>query len=86
MGTFTAIATYFIVWWTVLFAVLPFAARGAGQGRDHVTGADAGAPAHFSVRRTAVTTTLVATVIWGLIVTAIVLRWVEVPRHVWNAS
>ena len=86
MGLFTAMATYFIVWWTVLFAVLPFAARGAGVATDYVAGADAGAPAQFPFRRTVITTTLAATVIWGLIVTIIVLRWVEVPRHVWNAS
>jgi predicted secreted protein len=51
-----AIAVYFIVWWTVLFAVLPFAAR-AGSGGG-VAGADPGAPDLPRLREKAVWTSV----------------------------
>ena len=52
-----AIAVYFVVWWTVLFAVLPFAAR-AGTGGGGVKGADAGAPDLPRLREKAIWTTV----------------------------
>ena len=39
----TAIAIYFLIWWIVLFAVLPWGVR--AQGEDSPPGTDPGAPA-----------------------------------------
>ena len=41
----TVIAIYFLVWWLVLFAVLPFGVRSQHEGGDIPPGTDPGAPA-----------------------------------------
>ena len=52
-----ALAVYFVVWWTVLFAVLPFASR-SGTGGGGVAGADPGAPDLPRLREKAIWTTV----------------------------
>jgi predicted secreted protein len=44
MSLATAIAIYFIIWWVVLFAVLPWGVRSQEEGGDVVAGSDPGAP------------------------------------------
>ena len=64
MGISTAIAIYFLIWWLVLFAVLPWGVR--AQGGDSPPGTDPGAPAIPRLRNKLIWTTLVTTVVWGL--------------------
>lgn len=40
----TAFAIYFVLWWVVLFAVLPFGVRSQIENGEQVTGTDPGAP------------------------------------------
>ncbi len=42
IGTWFAI--YFVIWWTVLFAVLPFGARSQIDNGEVVAGSEPGAP------------------------------------------
>lgn len=58
MDIVSALAVYFIIWWTVLFAVLPF---GVERSAKH---SDTGAPETPNLKRKAVITTLVSFVIW----------------------
>ena len=44
MPVTTAIAIYFLIWWVVLFAVLPFGVRSQHEGGDIAPGTDPGAP------------------------------------------
>jgi predicted secreted protein len=44
MSLATAIAIYFIIWWVVLFTVLPWGVRSQEEGGDVVSGSDPGAP------------------------------------------
>jgi len=44
MSLATGIAIYFIIWWVVLFAVLPWGVRSQEEGGDVVSGSDPGAP------------------------------------------
>ena len=57
-------AVYFVIWWTTLFAVLPFAVRGSEGSEDAVAGADAGAPRRARIGRTFLVTTAVACLIF----------------------
>ena len=41
----TAIAIYFLIWWVVLFAVLPWGVRSQEEAGEVVPGTDPGAPA-----------------------------------------
>src|SRR5262249_22221952 len=45
MSWTTAAAVYFILWWVVLFAVLPWGVRSQEESGDVVPGSDPGAPA-----------------------------------------
>jgi predicted secreted protein len=64
MGWFTALVVYVLVWWTVLFAVLPFGARPVEEP-DPASGGWRGAPAKPMLLRKVIATTLVALVIWA---------------------
>ena len=55
-----AIALYFVIWWTLLFAVLPFGVKSQADAGDVARGSEPGAPAAPRLREKAVWTTLVS--------------------------
>lgn len=63
MGIVTAFAVYFVIWWTVLFAVLPFGVRAQADTGETLRGTADSAPVmpHL-VRKMAITTALSAAV------------------------
>jgi predicted secreted protein len=63
MGWFTALVVYVLVWWTVLFAVLPFGARPVEA--EDAAGGWRGAPAKPMLWRKVIATTLISVVIWA---------------------
>ncbi|MCX7314417.1 MAG: DUF1467 family protein [Alphaproteobacteria bacterium] len=63
MATTTAIAIYFLIWWIVLFAVLPWGVR--AQGADSPPGTDPGAPQVPRLMAKLLWTTGVAGVLWA---------------------
>jgi predicted secreted protein len=62
----TAIAVYFLIWWIVLFAVLPFGVRSQEESGGVTPGSDPGAPAIPAIWRKLAWTTIVATVVFTL--------------------
>jgi predicted secreted protein len=58
------IALYFVVWWTVLFAVLPFGVRSQADEGQIVAGSEPGAPAMPRLAQKAIWTTLVADLVF----------------------
>ena len=69
MHPLTGLAIYFVLWWLVLFAVLPFGTRPVAEP-DSQTGWR-GAPATPQLGRKALATTLVTAILWGLLYLAI---------------
>jgi predicted secreted protein len=63
MSVSTSIAIYFIIWWMVLFAVLPWGIRSQVETGEVVPGSDPGAP---SLPR------LLSKVIWTTVVSAVI--------------
>ena len=61
----TAVAIFFLIWWVVLFAVLPWGIRSQHEGGEIVPGTDPGAPSIPSLKRKLVWTTLVSAVIFA---------------------
>src|SRR3954468_25042597 len=59
-----AISLYFVVWWTLLFAVLPFGARGQAEGRSVLAGTDPGAPEVPGLNETAIWTTILSGIVF----------------------
>lgn len=71
MTVFTGIVAYVIIWWLVLFAVLPWGVQrnqSPGAGEDH------GAPVRPRMWLKAGVTTLVAFLFWGALFLAIELE------------
>jgi predicted secreted protein len=65
MGIGSIIAVYFVVWWVVLFAVLPFGVRTQDETGDVTLGTTSSAPARPLLVRKAIATTIVAAVVVG---------------------
>jgi predicted secreted protein len=65
MPVFTAVAIFFLIWWVVLFAVLPWGVRGQHEAGEIAPGTDPGAPAIPHLGRKLVWTTLVSVVIFA---------------------
>ena len=67
MQTTTVIAIYFIIWWVVLFAVLPWGIRSQEESGEVAPGTDPGAPAGHLIWRKLLWTTVVAGVVFGIL-------------------
>lgn len=78
MSLTLAIALYFIIWWTVLFAVLPFGLRTQAEAGEVVPGTPASAPAAPRLLRLFLINSVVAAVVFGLVWLAIVNKWVTI--------
>jgi len=63
----TALATYFLIWWVTLFAVLPWGVRNQEESGEVVSGTDPGAPAVPRLWRKLLWTTLLSGVVYGIL-------------------
>jgi len=70
---FTAFVVYTLIWWTVLFAVLPFGTRPVADP-DAVTGWR-GAPERPLIGRKLLATTVISAVLWGIAMLIIWSDW-----------
>jgi len=64
MGIATGIAIYFLIWWIVLFAVLPWGVR--SQGEEGAPGTDPGAPTVPRLGAKLLWTTIASGVVWAI--------------------
>ena len=65
MGLASGLAIYFIIWWVVLFAVLPWGIRSQHEAGVVEDMADAGAPVRPRLGLKALITTVVAGIIFA---------------------
>ncbi len=72
---FTAAVLYVIIWWTVLFAVLPVGTRPVAEA-DPATGWR-GAPAQPRIARKALWTTVIATTLWIMFLVIQATGWIS---------
>jgi predicted secreted protein len=69
----SGLAIYFVLWWIVLFAVLPFGVRTQSESGDDIPGgSDPGAPVAPGMGRKLLWTTLISIVIYGVAMLAYV--------------
>lgn len=66
MSLTLALAIYFVIWWTVLFAVLPIGLRTQAEEGEIVQGTPESAPARPRLMRIVLLTTLASCVIFAL--------------------
>jgi predicted secreted protein len=67
MAITTVIAIYFIIWWVVLFAVLPWGVRSQDESGEVIPGTDPGAPAVHRIWIKLLWTTAIAGVVFGIL-------------------
>jgi predicted secreted protein len=66
MSVISGMAIYFIIWWTSLFAMLPFGLRTQAEEQHVVPGTVPSAPARPHMWLAFLRTTILATIIFGL--------------------
>lgn len=66
MSLATGIAIYFLIWWIVLFAVLPWGIRSQEESGSFAEGTDPGAPAVPGLGRKLAWTTVVAGAVFAV--------------------
>jgi predicted secreted protein len=77
MSATLSLAIFVVIWWTVLFAVLPFGVRTQGEDGEVVPGTPASAPTHPRLARVVYVTTGVSCVLFALF-------WLAVSYHAIN--
>jgi predicted secreted protein len=81
MGPVTALSIYLVTWWVVLFTILPLGVTShAEAGVDLGDGGDPGAPVEPKLKRKFITTTIVATVIWAIIMVCLKFDLIPLPN------
>jgi predicted secreted protein len=78
MPVATALAIFFLIWWVVLFAVLPWGIKSQHEGEDIAPGTDPGAPTKARVGWKLLWTTVVAMAIYAICYLVYVERWITV--------
>ena len=66
MGLYSGLSTFMIIWWLVLFMVLPWGVRRV-DADELVPGEDPGAPAKPKLLLKFAATTVIAGVVFGLV-------------------
>ena len=64
MGLWTGIAIYFVIWWLVIFMVLPWGVRGI-EREDVAKGHAFGAPQKSRILLKMAVTTVIAAIVWS---------------------
>lgn len=63
----SALAVYFVIWWIVLFAVLPFGVRSQAETGEVTQGTEPGAPVLPGLLRKALLTSVIAAVVFVIV-------------------
>jgi len=74
------IALYLVIWWTLLFAVLPFGVRTQEEDGEVVPGTPESAPAKPPLMRIVLINTVLATVVFAITWAVIVYDLVALPE------
>jgi len=74
------IATFVIIWWTLLFAILPFGVRSQHEGDSMVPGTDPGAPIRHRLGLKILINTVLAAILWGIANWAYLTYYVPTPQ------
>jgi predicted secreted protein len=68
-----AIAIYVVIWWTLLFAILPIGVRTQGEDGEVVPGTPESAPTRPRLLRVVLLTTIVSALVFAAVWAAV--RW-----------
>lgn len=80
MSWTTALAIYFVLWWVVLFAVLPWGVRSQDETGEVVPGSDPGAPSRPALGAKLAWTTVVSALAFAVAYLAYVNGLVDIDK------
>ena len=80
MSISSGFAIYFVLWWIVLFAVLPFGIRSQAEVGEAVPGSDPGAPVLPRMLRKLIWTTVLSIIIFAVGLGAYLAGYLNVER------
>jgi predicted secreted protein len=83
MDNVMAVAIYIFIWWIVLFAVLPFGVHTQDEAGSVVPGTPGSAPAKVRIVRIFLINTLVASIVFALVYSAIVFKVITPETFLW---
>ena len=86
MGLGTIIAVYLILWWTVLFAVLPLGTTSFAEAGVDPEGGDPGAPVNPNLKRKFITTTWVSALLLLVVLAVVHFHVVDLERLPWRGA
>jgi len=86
MSVSFAIAIYVIIWWTVLFAILPIGVRTQGEDGTIVPGTPESAPTRPRLVRVVVLTTLVSALVFATLWFAVRSGLIDLERWLGRPS
>ena len=89
MSPFSAFVVYLMIWWVTLFGVLPLGVRGQAEEGDVVNGSEPGAPVQSNIKRKAIITTIIATIIWVIVCGIIIsgkFSWDDLGLHITSGT
>jgi len=75
MNLFSLFVMYLLIWWIVLFGILPIGVKTQSDSGEIVKGSEPGAPAESNIKMKFILTTIIATIIWALICGIIISGW-----------
>jgi len=78
-------ALFFMIWWLVLFAVLPFGVVTQDETNDVVPGTPGSAPTRFNWRKVFLVNTIVAAACFAIVWTALENNWLGTTPPVEDA-
>ena len=78
IGPVTMFAIYIVVWWVVLFAVLPLGTSSETH-EPPTDGSQWGAPKTPNLKRKFLTTTWIALVVWAGVMGLVYIGWMPLP-------
>jgi predicted secreted protein len=67
MSLISALAIFFVIWWLVLFVVLPFGVHSQHEAGDVTLGSDRGAPERPLLARKFAITTVIAALVFAAV-------------------
>ena len=61
------LAVYFVIWWTLLFAVLPFGVKSQKEAQSIVPGTEPGAPVLHHLGKKLLVNTVISAILWAIV-------------------
>lgn len=83
MGIVSGTVLFAVIWAVTFFVVLPFRVQTQGEKGDVTPGTPSSAPETHNLKKKALITTAVASVIWILIAATILNGWITVEDFDW---